>query len=95
VASTHNPHKHTITRILDKLWDEVVAVLPKEKPDSTIGRPIVPYGKVMDGIVCVLRIGCQWKMLSKEYGSGSTSHRRFHQWLRLGTFEKMWVKVLK
>jgi transposase len=27
----------------------------------------------------VLRTGCQWKMLPKEYDSGSTSHKRFQQ----------------
>ena len=47
-------------------------ILPKEKPPKTVGRPIVPYRKVLDGILYVLRTGCQWKMLPKEYGSGST-----------------------
>ena len=47
---------------------------------NTIGRPVVSYRKVLDGIVFVLRTGCQWKMLPKEYGSGSTCHRRFQQW---------------
>ncbi len=51
-----------------------------KKPNNTIGRPVIPYRKVMDGIVYVLRTGCQWKMLPKEYGSGcSTCHRRFQQ----------------
>ncbi|HEY6534578.1 MAG TPA: transposase [Candidatus Nitrosocosmicus sp.] len=36
---------------------------------------------MIDGILYVLRtIGCQWKMLPKEYGSGSTCHRRFQEW---------------
>jgi transposase len=88
-------HKQTITRIPDELWDEVVAVLPVEKPGNTIGRPIVPFRKVMDGIMYILRTGCQWKMLPREYGSGSTCHRRFQEWVRLGIFKRMWVKVLK
>ena len=41
-------------------------VLPKEKPPKTIGRPIVPFRKVMDGILYILRTGCQWKMLPAE-----------------------------
>ena len=88
-------HKHTITKIPDKPWDEVVAVWPKEKPNSNIVLPIVPYRKVMDGIVYVLRTGCQWKMLPKEHGSGSTCHRRLQEWVRLGIFEKMRDKMLK
>ncbi len=72
-----------------------MAVLPAEKPNNTIGRPIVSCRKVMDGIVYVLRTGCQWKRLPREYGSGSTCHRRFQEWVRLGVFKKMWVKLLK
>ncbi|MGZ5486464.1 MAG: transposase [Nitrososphaeraceae archaeon] len=27
-----------------------------------------------------MRTGCQWKMLPKEYGSGSTCHRKLQEW---------------
>ena len=46
-------------------------ILPKEKPSKTVGRPVVPYRKVLDGILYILRTGCQWKMLPREYGSSS------------------------
>ena len=54
-------------------------ILPREKPFKTICRPIVPFRKVLDGILYILRTGCQWKILPSEYGSGSTCHRRFHE----------------
>ena len=95
MTSAHSPNKHTITTIPDELWDEIVTVLPPEKPKDTIGRPTVPYRNVMDGIMYVLRTGCQWKMLPDEYGSGSTCHRRFQQWVRLDVFKKMWIRLLK
>ena len=85
----------TILSIPDELWDEIVSVLPKEKPDNAIGRPIVPYRKVMDGILYILRTGCQWKMLPAEYGSGSTCHRRFQEWVGLGIFKKAWIRLLQ
>ena len=85
----------TILKVPGKLWDEIKNILPKEKPSKTIGRPIVPYRKVFDGILYILRTGCQWKMLPKEYGSGSTCHRRFQEWNRLDAFKKTWVKLLK
>jgi len=69
--------------------------LPKEKPGNTVGRPIIPFRKVMDGIMYVLRTGCQWKMLPREYGSGSTCHRRFQKWVRLDVFKKIWIRLLK
>jgi transposase len=87
----------TIKRIPDNVWNEVKHILPKEKPINTKGHPAaVPFRKVLDGILFVLRTGCQWKeMLPKEYGSGSTCHRRFQQWVRMGVFQKLWVKLLK
>lgn len=91
-------HKHnlpTIKRIPDELWVEIKNILPKEKPPKTIGRPVVPYRKVLDGILYILRTGCQWKMLPKEYGSGSTCHRRFQEWNNLDLFKKTWIKLLK
>jgi transposase len=89
-------NKHlTILNISDKLWNEIKSIFPKEKPLKTVGRPIVRYRKVIDGILYVLRTGCQWKMLPKEYGSGSTCHRRFQEWNSLDIFKKIWIKLLK
>ncbi len=70
-------------------------ILPKEKPARTAGRPVIPYRKVLDGIIYVLRTGYQWKMLPKEHGSGSTCHRRFQEWDRLDIFKKKWIRLLK
>jgi transposase len=96
---TYRKKKHlfpTIRKIPDELWDEIKIILPPEKPDKTIGRPIVPFRKVLDGILYVLRTGCQWKMLpKKEYGSGSTCHRRFQEWTVSKVFQKLWVRLLE
>ena len=85
----------TIIRIPDDLWNEIKNILPDEKPENTIGRPVVSFRKVFDGIVFVLRTGCQWKMLPKEYDSGSTCHRRFQEWMQLGIFNRLWTRLLK
>ena len=91
-----NKNKPTITKISDELWNRISIILPKEKPNNTIGRPAIPFRKVFNGIVYVLRTeGCQWKILPKEYGSGSTCHRRFQEWVKLNIFKKMWTKLLE
>src|SRR3954447_14849959 len=90
-----NNNKPTITKISDKLWDMIDPILPREKPNNTVGRPVIPFRKVLDGIVYVLRSGCQWKMLPKEFGSGSTCHRRFQQWVQMDIFKKIWIILLK
>jgi putative transposase len=87
-------HLPTIRKIPNDLWDEIKIILPPEKPDKTIGRPVVQFRKVLDGIFYVLRTGCQWKMLlPKEYGSGSTCHRRFQEWRVSKVFEKLWIRL--
>jgi putative transposase len=94
ILQESNKELPVILKIPDELWDEIKVVLPIEKPFKTIGRPIVSYRKVLDGILYILRTGCQWKMLPKEYGSGSTCHRRFQEWNGLDLFKKIWVKLL-
>jgi putative transposase len=85
----------TVKRLSDELWDEIRLILPSEKPNNTIGRPAVSFRKVLDGILYVLRTGCQWKMLPKEFGSGSTCHRRFQQWSISKVFQRLWSRLLK
>lgn len=81
--------------IPDELWEMIKPLLPNEKEPGTNGRPVVPFRKVMDGILYVLRTGCQWKMLPSEYGSGSTCHRRFQEWVSKGVFQKVWIKCME
>ena len=85
----------TVKRMPDELCDEIKLILPSEKPNNTIGRPAVSFRKVLDGILYVLRTGCQWKMMPKEYGSGSTCHRRFQQWSLSKVFQRLWTRLLK
>ncbi len=67
--------KHNIIKIPDILWDESSTTLPDEKPNNTIGNPIITYRKVMNEIMYILRTGCQWRMLFSKYSFGSTYHR--------------------
>ena len=94
-AYKRKKHLQTIRRIPDELWDEIKVMLAPEKPNNTTGRPIVPFRKVVDGILYVLRTGCQWKMLPKEYCSGSTCHRRFQQWILTKVFQRLWNRLLQ
>jgi transposase len=92
VQTNEDKAKHTlptIRRIPDELWDVFKKILPREKPPKTVGRPIIPYRKILDGILYILRTGCQWKMLPTEYGSGSVCHRRFQEWNKLNVFKNM------
>jgi transposase len=49
----------------------------------------------MNGIVFVLRTGCQWNALNATgICSSSTAHLRFQQWRKAGVFEQLWANGL-
>lgn len=83
----------TIWTIPDRMWQKIRPLLPPEKDPGTPGRPPEAFRKVMDGILFVLRTGCQWKALPGCYGSGSTAHRRFQQWVKAGIIDAI-VRVM-
>ena len=41
-------------------------IYPDEKSENRIGRSIVPYRKVFDGIMFILRTGCHGKSYPKR-----------------------------
>ncbi len=88
--------------ISDELWEKIEGYIPRHRRDPQRkyqhapgqGRRPIPARKVLEGIFYVLRTGCQWKAVPREYGSGSTIHRRFQEWQRVGFFEKIWALAL-
>ena len=50
---------------------------------------------VLAAIVYRLRTGCQWKALPAQFGSGSTCHLRFQQWVQAGVFEQMFAQLVR
>lgn len=84
--------------VSDALWEKVADLIPQKKREKGKqykrkaggGRKPMEPRKVFAGIVYVLRTGCQWKALPKEYGSASSVHRYFLEWKRAGVFVKMW-----
>ena len=85
----------TIVRNLDYLWNGIKNILPDEKLENKISRSIVPYRKVLYWIMFVLRTWCQWKMLPRKCGLCYTWHRRFQEYIQLGTFVKLWTRLLE
>jgi len=83
-----------LREIPDDLWNLIEPILPPDKPPGTNGRPRVPNRTVLNGILYVLRTGCQWKMIPRQYGSGSTCHRRFQAWVQAGIFKRIWRACL-
>ena len=78
----------------DKLWSRMEKLLPRYVSNPKGGRPRVDLRSIAEGIFYVLRTGCQWKAIPREYGSGSTLHRYFQNWVAVGVFQKLWKASL-
>ena len=89
--------------VSDSFWERVEPLIPlqerdkeksyKRKPGG--GRKPILYRTVFEGIVYVLRTGCQWKSLPKErFGSSSSIHGYFIRWMKAGFFFSLWCAGL-
>ena len=76
--------------VTDAFWAKAEPLLPKHVRSPKGGRPPTSHRTIFNGILYVLRTGCQWKMLPREYGSGSAAHEHFQKWARAGIFSKLW-----
>lgn len=81
-------------QIPDALWERIDLVLPIYKTSCKGGRPRLPLRIVVCGILYVLRTGCQWKAMPKQFGSGSAVHAYFQEWVQRGVFQELWELVL-
>ena len=65
----------TIWDVPEDLWQKIQPLLPPEKRPGTPGRPAINARMILNGILYVMRTGCQWNAVPREFGSGSTLHR--------------------
>ena len=85
----------TLWRVPDELWVLIAPLLGSEKAPGTVGRPTRSSRQIFDGVLYVLRTGCQWRALPRQaYGPASTVHARFSQWVRSGMFCEAWQRTL-
>lgn len=87
--------RNGLREIPEDLWNLIEPILPPDKPPGTNGRPRVANRTVLNGILYVLRTGCPWKMVPREYSSGSTCHLRFQSWVGGRVFQRIWRLCLK
>lgn len=87
---------NTLWTVPDSLWLLIERLLPPEKALGTPGRPALRHRPVIDGILYVLRTGCQWKALRTEwFGASSSIHDRSQTWCQAGIWKKIFQVVLR
>jgi putative transposase len=71
----------------DREWALLEPLLPGAKPG---GRPrSVSLRRIRNGVFYLLRTGCAWRYLPREYGPWSTVFHYFRRWRRAGAWERI------
>jgi putative transposase len=71
----------------DAEWALLAPLIPTSKPN---GRPrSSDMRRITNGVFYVLRTGCAWRYLPREYGAWGTVYYYFRQWRRDGT----WIQI--
>jgi transposase len=78
----------------DAFWEKVAPLIPDDPRSPKGGHPPTAHRTIFNGILYVLRTGCQWKMMPREYKSSSVAHDHFQKWVRAGIFAKLWKQCL-
>ena len=85
--------------VTDEFWSRAQTLIPERRRRSDKiyvrraggGRKPKDARLVFEGIIYVLRTGCQCKALpSERFGSASAIHARFLQWEQAGFFQALW-----
>ena len=76
----------------DTEWHRLGPLLP---PAAGRGRPRKwPMRRVLDGIFYVLRTGCPWRMLPREYPPWPTVYAYLRRWRMAGVWEQVNARLL-
>ncbi len=71
----------------DQEWEILAPLIPPAKPGGR--RRKWPMRKILNAHFYLLRSGCQWRMLPREFPPWSTVHHYFRLWRLDGTWEKI------
>ena len=80
-------------QVSDELWSRIQSLLPQHVNTHRFGggRPRADDRQCMNGILFVLRTGCQWNALNATgICPSSTAHDRFQEWVKAGVFQRLW-----
>lgn len=77
--------------VTDAEWAVLAPLLPPPKPR---GRPrTVDLRRIVNGLFYVLRSGCAWRYLPREYGPWQTVYWYFRQWRLDGTWMQIHARL--
>jgi len=85
----------TIWEVNDELWTMIKDILAELDPPAATGRPRTGQRDALNGIIYVMRTGCQWNQLPEQFGDDSSVHRTMQRWIAKGVFERIWAVLVE
>src|SRR5271157_2332181 len=80
-------HKGYPSDLSDDEWQIIAPLIP---PAKTGGRPrTTDMRQIINAIIYLLRTGCAWRMLPRDFPSWQTVYEYFSQWRNDGTWRRI------
>lgn len=88
--TTKKPAKKYPQELSDKQWQALLPLLPKPKKQvGKVGRSPLNLREVINGILYVIKTGCQWSMLPSDYPNQKSVFHYYNSWSKKGIWEKI------
>jgi transposase len=79
---------HYPTDLTDGQWALLEPLLPEANSGpGNRGRPARPLRQILNGVLYVVKTGCQWRWLPREFGPWETAYGYFNRWSRVGIWQ--------
>ena len=79
----------------DDVWILIAPILNDLFPAKPKGHRCVDLSRVLNGLICRLRTGCQWNKLLACSGDDRTVHRHFQPWCQGCMFAQLWAVLVE
>ncbi len=78
---------HYSTDLTEEQWQLLLPLLPPRLwRAGRPGRPPCDLRQVLNGIWYLMKMGCQWRMIPREFGQRSTLYGYFKRWRQAGVW---------
>jgi putative transposase len=78
----------------DELWGLMLKALAELDPPCRGHRARIDPRAALNGMIYLLRTGCQWSALPAEFGDDSSVHRTMQRWVAKGVLPRVWGLLL-
>ncbi len=78
------------TDLTDPQWTVIAPLIPAAKTGKKGGRPrATDIREVVNAVLYLLKTGCQWRYLPKDFPPKGTVYEYFRAWKKNGTWKKI------